>query len=140
MSYSISQAYKDVEQILKRPINSFDFNTINSWFSNYEVDYIEFAFNQIKTMPNIYSTNFINTWLYRNYDFYKGVKNSLLANTSITPTQDTTQDTQQETKTDDNMCNEVGWEGCSKDEQAYLIAMFKHSLYPDEFPTPTKPN
>jgi hypothetical protein len=60
--------------------------------------------------------------------------------TSITPTQDTTQDTQQETKTDDNMCNEVGWEGCSKDEQAYLIAMFKHSLYPNEFPTPTKPN
>lgn len=136
-NYSISDAYKDVEQILKRPLNSFDFNTINALIQNYDIKYVQWCLTILKN-HNVFSTNYIKTFMFNNLQTYQ-VSKEMFA-TSITPTQDTTQDTQQETKTDDNMCNEVGWEGCSKDEQAYLIAMFKHSLYPDEFPEPTKPN
>ena len=137
MKYSISDAYKDVEQILKRPLNSFDFNTINALIQNYDIKYVQWCLTILKN-HNVFSTNYIKTFMFNNLQTYQ-VSKEMFA-TSIIPTQDTTQDTQQETKIDDNMCNEVGWEGCSKDEQAYLIALFKHSLYPNEFPTPTKPN
>lgn len=137
MKYSISDAYKDVEQILKRPLNSFDFNTINALIQNYDIKYVQWCLTILKN-HNVFSTNYIKTFMFNNLQTYQ-VSKEMFA-TSITPTQNTTQDTQQETKTDGNMCNEVGWEGCTKDEQAYLIAMFKHSLYPDEFPAPTKPN
>lgn len=131
MNYSISDAYKDVEQILKRPLNSFDFNTINALIQNYDIKYVQWCLTILKN-HNVFSTNYIKTFMFNNLQTYQ-VSKEMFA-TSITPTQDA----QQETKTDDNMCNEVGWEGCSKDEQAYLIAMFKHSLYPDEFPEPTR--
>ena len=135
MKYSISDAYKDVEQILKRPLNSFDFNTINALIQNYDIKYVQWCLTILKN-HNVFSTNYIKTFMFNNLQTYQ-VSKEMFA-TSTTPTQDTTQIIQEETKTDENMCNEVGWEGCTKDEQAYLIAMFKHSLYPNEFPEPTR--
>lgn len=141
MSYSINQVYRDVEQILKRPINTFDFQTINSWITNYDIDYIEFSFSQLKNMPNIYSTNFINTYLFRNYDMYKSIKQSILSSHTIIQTPPNIvvgTKVVEEEKVDENMCTDKGWEGCTKLEQEYWCKLMAHSLYPNEHPEPRK--
>ena len=135
MNYSISDVYKDVEQILKRTLNGFDYNTINALIQNYDFDYIQWCIAILKT-HNVFSTNYIKTFMFNNLQTYQ-ISKEMFA-TSNTPTQDTIQETEEEKQIDDNMCNEVGWEGCTKDEQAYLIAKFKHLMYPDEFPKPIK--
>lgn len=139
MSYSINQVYKDVEKILKRPINTFDYQAINNWVNNYDLDYIEFSFSQLKNMTNIYSTNYINTYLFRNYEMYNSIKKSILSSTPIIQTTPPiVEETKvvEEEKVDEDMCTDKGWEGCSKLEQEYWCKLFAHSLYPKEYPEP----
>lgn len=75
MAYSISDCYKDLELILKRPINSLEFAWVESWFERYDPIYIQININICKTNPNIYRASYISNSLASHSSFYNELKN-----------------------------------------------------------------
>lgn len=46
--YTLEQAYKDIQQMLSRPINQMDFVEIQRWFRIYDPEYIEETLNDLR--------------------------------------------------------------------------------------------
>ncbi len=70
MNYTISQCYKEVEKILKRPLNSNEYEWIKSWFENYPKDFIEATMISLEN-TRIYKASYISTTLANHFIFYK---------------------------------------------------------------------
>lgn len=68
--YSITQAYKDVEKILQRPLNSGEFMNIEIWFQRYEADHIEACIKMCRGM-NIYKASYISNVLASHHSYYQ---------------------------------------------------------------------
>lgn len=73
MAYKTNQCYKDLEQLLKRPLNSVDYHNVQYWFEHYPSDYIEAVINVITT-KSVMSSNYVSTALAYHYDVYKELK------------------------------------------------------------------
>ena len=131
--------YSLVEQILQRPLNRFDYDKCEYYFTKYELPYVEVCLKNLvervqSGQTRIFSTNYIDSYMFNNYEFYQAMK-------KVMPTQLVVEQVKEEQKVeDDNMCKEAGWEGCTKDEQEYIIKLFAHTLYPEEHPKPDNPN
>lgn len=132
MEYSISNAYKDVEQILKRPLNSFEYMKIETWISRYSLKYLQLSFKQLSKMQNIYSTNFIDTYLFRNYSYYQEIIASI-GNDAEIKIDSPKQEEKPKVKEYIN-----DWDEHSEEEREYWLAMLKHVFYPEEYPKPNE--
>lgn len=137
MKYTPSQCYRDVEQIIKHALNTFDFRDINNWFENYESEFIQAVINMCKT-KNIYSVKYINSVMFGEYNFFKALKESGISSQPVIQKENAVIEevAANDVLNNDNMCLEPGWEGCTIEERDLLIAQFKHALYPNEFPDP----
>ena len=135
MSYSVNQAYKDVEEVLNRPLGSMDFYDIGNWFNNYDADFIKICIDMCKGRQ-VFSTKYITSMMFKQYSFYQAVVSVKGQEHSISATEKV----EEQKVEDDNMCKEAGWEGCTKDEQEYIIKLLAHTLYPEEHPKPDNPN
>lgn len=122
MAYSINQAYKDVEQVLNRPLGSMDFYDIGNWFNNYDEDFIKVCIDMCRGRQ-VFTTKYITSMMFKQYSFYQAMKKAM-------PTQVVEQEVKEETKEieDDNMCKEVGWEGVSLEEREELTRQFAEAL------------
>ena len=72
--YSITQCFKDVEQILHRTINSSEYMRIASWFDNYESEHIKLAMTIANTRNGIYSVNYIERIICSTLETYNATK------------------------------------------------------------------
>ena len=135
MAYSIANAYKDVEQILKRPLNSFEFMKIDSWFSRYSINYLEFSFSKLLKMPNIYSTNFIDTYLFRNYEYFKELVEFIPISNQLTTKNDVEQK-EEKPKVETKETNYNDWDEYPELEREYWVAKLGYTFYPNEYPNP----
>lgn len=131
MEYSISQVYKDVEQILKRTLNSLDFNTINSLIQNYDIGYIQWALAILKT-HNVFSTNYIRNFLFNNYQTYQ-ISKQVFA-TSVETTQPIIQEQPKQEEQKKEYIND--WDEHDEETKAYWLAKLRYAFCPDEYPNP----
>ena len=138
MAYSINQAYKDVEEVLNRPLGSMDFYDIGNWFNNYDADFIKICIDMCRGRQ-VFSTKYITSMMFKQYSFYQAVKSSF-TNVALTE-QAFVRVAKEETKEieNDNMCKEEGWEGVTLEEREYLVAYLKHSFEPNEYEEPENP-
>lgn len=72
--YSISQCFKDIEQLFKRPISSTEYMRIASWFDNFESEHVKLAMSIANTRSGIYSIGYIEKILNGTLDTYKANK------------------------------------------------------------------
>lgn len=72
--YSISQCFKDIEQLFKRPISSTEYMRIASWFDNFESEHVKLAMSIANTRSGIYSTGYIEKILNGTLETYKANK------------------------------------------------------------------
>lgn len=131
MAYSLKNAYKDVEQILCRTMNSFEIMKIDNWFSRYESDYLEWSINELKKMTNIYSTNFIDNFLFRNYETFTKLKQFFSSKDCVNI--DINQQQQQQLQ-ENKYIND--WDEYDEETRAYWTAKLKYTFYPNEFTDP----
>ena len=127
MAYSINQAYKDVEQVLNRPLGSMDFYDIGNWFNNYDEDFIKVCIDMCRGRQ-VFTTKYITSMMFKQYSFYQAVKSSF-TNVALTE-QAFVRVNKEETKKIeyDNMCKEVGWEGVSLEEREELTRQLAEVL------------
>lgn len=131
--------YSLVEQILQRPLNRFDYDKCEYYFTKYELPYVEVCLKNLvervqSGQTRIFSTNYIDSYMFNNYEFYLAMKKAM-------PTQLVVEQVKEEQKVeeDDNMCKEAGWEGVTLEEREFLIAYLKHSFEPSEYEEPKNP-
>lgn len=131
--------YLLVEQILQRPLNRFDYDKCEYYFTKYELPYVEVCLKNLvervqSGQTRIFSTNYIDSYMFNNYEFYQAMKKAI-------PTQLVVEQVKEEQKVeeDDNMCKEEGWEGVTLEEREYLVAYLKHSFEPNEYEEPENP-
>lgn len=122
-----------VENILNRPLNSFDATIVDNWVNKYGNNYVRSLLttllNDVKAMRvRVYSTNYIDTYLYRNYDLYKNILNS------IGTTQVESKPKENETKKEETIKND--WDEHSEEVREYWTARLKYVFYPNEYPNP----
>ena len=72
--YSISQCFKDIEQLFKRPISSTEYMRIASWFDNFESEHVKLAMSIANTRSGIYSVGYIEKILNGTLETYKANK------------------------------------------------------------------
>lgn len=72
--YSISQCFKDIEQIFKRPISSTEYMRIANWFDNFESEHVKLAMSIANTRSGIYSIGYIEKILNGTLETYKANK------------------------------------------------------------------
>ena len=72
--YSISQCFKDIEQLFKRPISSTEYMRIASWFDNFESEHVKLAMSIANTRSGIYSIGYIEKILNGTLETYKANK------------------------------------------------------------------
>lgn len=123
MSYSVNEAYKDVEQILNRTLGSMDFYDINNWFNNYDADFIKICIGMCRGRQ-VFSTKYITSMMFKQYSFYQAVVSVKGQVHSISATEKV----EEQKVEDDNMCKEAGWEGCTKEEQEAIFKEFAEAL------------
>ena len=124
MSYSVNEAYKDVEQILNRPLGSMDFYDIGNWFNNYDADFIKVCIDMCKGRQ-VFSTKYITSMMFKQYSFYQAVVSSKGQMHSMNNVEQVKEEQKVE---EDNMCKEAGWEGCTKDEREAILKEFAEAL------------
>ena len=70
MAYTYENCLKDLEKLLNRPINSFEFQYVNTWFDNYPNDFLNACLEMCKGRV-IYKVSYISSILYQHYPFYQ---------------------------------------------------------------------
>ena len=70
MAYTINKCYKDLEQLLKRPLNSVDFQNAQYWFEHYPSDLIQTILIYSKSC-NIFKSNYISSTLANTFKIYQ---------------------------------------------------------------------
>ena len=135
MSYSVNEAYKDVEQVLNRPLGSMDFYDINNWFNNYDANFIKICIDMCRGRQ-VFSTKYITSMMFKQYSFYQAVVSVKGQEHSISATEKVEE---RKVEEDDNMCKEAGWEGVTLEEREYLVAYLKYSFEPNEYEEPKNP-
>ena len=133
MAYLITNAYKDTEQILKRTMNSFEIMKIETWFSRYDADYLEWAFSELKKMTNVYSTNFIDSYLFRNYESFTRLKD-FFSSKGIETTQPIIQEQTKQEEQKKEYIND--WDEHDEETKAYWLAKLRYAFCPNEYPNP----
>ena len=118
--------YSLVEQILQRPLNRFDYDKCEYYFTKYEAPYVQVCLTNLvekvrSGQVRIFSTNYIDSYMFNNYEFYLAMKKAM-------PTQEVEQVKEEQKIEDDKMCKEAGWEGCTKDEQEAILKEFAEAL------------
>ena len=73
MEYTIDRCYADLEQLLKRPLNTLDYQNVSYWFETYPSDYVHATIITLKNVK-IYKSNYISSALASKFDFYKALK------------------------------------------------------------------
>lgn len=121
-----------VEQILNRPLNSFDASIVDSWVSKYGNNYLKSMLpsllKDVKDMRvRVYSTNYIDTYLYRNYEIYKSIINNL---------GNVQEQKEEKPKVETKETNYKDWDEYPELEREYWVAKLGYTFYPNEYPNP----
>ena len=70
MAYTYENCLKDLEKLLNRPLNSFEFQYVNTWFDNYPNDFLNACLEMCKGRV-IYKVSYISSILFQHYPFYQ---------------------------------------------------------------------